>query len=282
MEKGKKIRVHFYTLFKNIISFGVYLASYECVLGFWTDLDVTRDFQATMHLGKALLVMKHIKKFENLQNFIIPHKMYSTPSFLLSFRLLLTLMVFLGLAALYMQRTNMGIAILCMVNHTSIDSEQFIRRNFSAQSNKCYLEQKNYTSLPDGPFLWPKQTQGIVLFLTGLFHGPCFPSLGTLWSHWVPPNERSRILGIATSGVQIGNIVALPLGGFLCRHGFDDGWPSIFYIYGLIGVIWAAFFLLFISESPTHQKFISTQEKFYIMQNIKKPQKKPFFSKTMK
>lgn len=102
--------------------------------------------------------------------------------------------------------------------------------------------------------------------------------MGTLWSHWAPPNERSRILGIATSGVQIGNIVALPLGGYLCRHGFDNGWPSIFYIYGLIGVVWATFFIFFISESPANQKFISNQESFYIIQNIKKPQQKPVSS----
>lgn len=113
------------------------------------------------------------------------------------------------------------------------------------------------------------------LFLMINYKGPCFPSLGTLWSHWVPPNERSRILGIATSGVQLGNIIALPLGGILCRHGFDGGWPSIFYIYGLIGFIWAAFFLTFVSESPAHQKCISIEERVYIYQNIKKAENKP-------
>ena len=39
----------------------------------------------------------------------------------------------------------MGIAILCMVNHTSIDSDQFIRPNLSAKTIKCHLEQKNST-----------------------------------------------------------------------------------------------------------------------------------------
>jgi hypothetical protein len=26
----------------------------------------------------------------------------------------------------------------------------------------------------------------------------------------------------------------LPLGSYLCLNGFDNGWPSIFYIYGKI------------------------------------------------
>lgn len=44
-----------------------------------------------------------------------------------------------------MQRTNMGIAILCMVNHTSIESDQLIRSSISSKADKCYLEQKNST-----------------------------------------------------------------------------------------------------------------------------------------
>ena len=30
----------------------------------------------------------------------------------------------------------------------------------------------------------------------------------------------------------MGNVVALPLSGLLCRYGFANGWPSIFYIIG--------------------------------------------------
>jgi MFS family permease len=47
-----------------------------------------------------------------------------------------------------------------------------------------------------------------------------------LKAHWAPPTERSRLAGIANAGAQIGNVVALPLGGFLCVYGFDGGWPS--------------------------------------------------------
>ena len=51
-------------------------------------------------------------------------------------------------------------------------------------------------------------------------------------AHWAPPNERSRLVGIANAGAQIGNVAALSLGGYLCVSGFDGGWPSIFYTFG--------------------------------------------------
>ena len=30
----------------------------------------------------------------------------------------------------------------------------------------------------------------------------------------------------------MGSVVALPLSGVLCRHGFAGGWPSVFYLIG--------------------------------------------------
>ena len=30
--------------------------------------------------------------------------------------------------------------------------------------------------------------------------------MSTLWGAWAPPNERSRLAGIANAGAQIGNV----------------------------------------------------------------------------
>lgn len=57
-------------------------------------------------------------------------------------------------------------------------------------------------------------------------------------AYWAPPSERSRLAGIANAGAQMGNVIALPLGGFLCVYGFAGGWPSIFYVFGIFGVVW--------------------------------------------
>jgi MFS family permease len=36
-------------------------------------------------------------------------------------------------------------------------------------------------------------------FLTGVAHGAFWPAMSTLWAHWAPPTERSRLAGIANA-----------------------------------------------------------------------------------
>lgn len=56
------------------------------------------------------------------------------------------------------------------------------------------------------------------------------PGMSSLWVHWAPPNERSRLIGMSHAGGMIGNIFALLIGGILCSS--FAGWPSIFYLFG--------------------------------------------------
>lgn len=262
------------------------------------------------------------------------------PSFLISVRFLIAIIAFLGYAVQYIQRINMSVAIVCMVNNTAIklhnealvlknnklttDSRfqtELIWSNASLVEDTCYFKEKIGSSKMDGPFAWEKDTQGLVLssyfygyitmqiaggalsykygakivlaiailmgsiltiaapfaarfsyialivvrFFTGVSHSSFWPSMSTLWSAWAPPTERSRLAGIANAGAQIGNVLALPLGGYLCQYGFDSGWPSIFYIFGLLGIIWFVLWMLLASATPKDHRFISSKERDYII-----------------
>ena len=54
----------------------------------------------------------------------------------------------------------------------------------------------------------------------------------------VVPFSATRDSGIfnrsycCIAGGWMGNVVALPLSGVLCRYGFNGGWPSVFYVIG--------------------------------------------------
>jgi hypothetical protein len=45
---------------------------------------------------------------------------YKEPSFLLSIRFLLSIIIFFGYCFNYMQKVDMGIAIVCMINNTAL------------------------------------------------------------------------------------------------------------------------------------------------------------------
>lgn len=54
----------------------------------------------------------------------------------------------------------------------------------------------------------------------------------------------------------------------MCIHGFDGGWPSLFYVLGAAGIVWFIFSLLLNSSTPDSHKFIGTNEKEYILTKI--------------
>ena len=92
-----------------------------------------------------------------------------------------------------------------------------------------------------------------------------WPSMASLWAQWCPPAERSKMIGFATSGSQIGSIIALSLGGYLCVSGFDGGWGSIFYVFGICGIVWCIVFFFLGASSPSEHRFISKNERNYIL-----------------
>ncbi|XP_064630117.1 sialin-like isoform X2 [Lineus longissimus] len=109
----------------------------------------------------------------------------------------------------------------------------------------------------------------VLRIICGLGSGVYFPAFHLLWASWAPPAERSNLLGFTYSGAQIGNIITLPLAGFLCKYGFDGGWPSIFYVLGTASTIWCILWLCLVSDSPMEHPRISEIEKKYIVTSLK-------------
>lgn len=262
------------------------------------------------------------------------------PSFLISIRFLVAIIAFLGYAVQYIQRINMSVAIVCMINNTALkemtmesqkllnDSTDLVSRsnlNQTIDVSKCLFQELKAGKKFDGDFAWSKKLQGLVLsayfygylttqvaggflslrfgakivlagailvgsiltliipvaakldykalvacrFFIGVAHGAFWPAMSTLWSRWAPPTERSRLAGVANAGAQIGNVVALPLGGYLCINGFAGGWPSIFYVFGAIGIVWFVLWMILVSKSPEDHRFIKDKERDYIIEQTK-------------
>ncbi|XP_058937948.1 vesicular glutamate transporter 3 isoform X2 [Kogia breviceps] len=104
-----------------------------------------------------------------------------------------------------------------------------------------------------------------VRILQGLVEGVTYPACHGMWSKWAPPLERSRLATTSFCGSYAGAVIAMPLAGVLVQY---IGWASVFYIYGMFGIIWYMFWLLLAYECPAVHPTISHEEKTYIETSI--------------
>ncbi|KAH7968456.1 hypothetical protein HPB52_008435 [Rhipicephalus sanguineus] len=107
----------------------------------------------------------------------------------------------------------------------------------------------------------------VLRVLEGIAEGVTFPSIFAIMARWSPVQERSFLLAISTLGSVLGTTVTLPVSAVLCQYGFAGGWPSVFYITGLLGCVWFIFWVLIASDMPEEHRFISEEEKKYIIES---------------
>ncbi|XP_046549741.1 uncharacterized transporter slc-17.2-like isoform X1 [Haliotis rubra] len=263
-----------------------------------------------------------------------------------------------GMANTFLQRGDLSMAIVCMVNHTAVDilkhghsmidnvslfsndtarymyigSNTSISNTPSGVTNNVTAGESPYHSCgtqtseentrekEDGELVWDKETQGLVLgglywgymglqifcsiiiqrwgskkvvatgmffmsvltLLTpvtarwspwavlvlraviGVFNGFTIPGIFAVWGKWAPPTERSRLICITYSGNISATALVFPLSAFLCKLKFAGGWPSLFYLYGVLGLCWTFIWLYCMYDEPAHHPRIHPKEKQYI------------------
>ncbi|XP_066938043.1 putative inorganic phosphate cotransporter isoform X1 [Macrobrachium rosenbergii] len=98
----------------------------------------------------------------------------------------------------------------------------------------------------------------------GLSEGVIFPSMNALLAKWIPPLERPRYSSLVFAGAQFGTIITMPVSGWLCDTDFLGGWPSVFYVFGGLGIIWGVAWYFLVYSHPDMHPRISREEKAYI------------------
>uniref|UniRef100_A0A0P4WJ10 Sialin n=1 Tax=Scylla olivacea TaxID=85551 RepID=A0A0P4WJ10_SCYOL len=103
-----------------------------------------------------------------------------------------------------------------------------------------------------------------VRIIEGLCEGVTFPAMNNLLATWIPPMERAKFSSLVFAGSQFGTVVTLPVSGWLCDSGFLGGWPSVFYVFGGLGLLWSIVWFLLVFDQPDTHPRISQEEKKYI------------------
>ncbi|XP_070264042.1 vesicular glutamate transporter 3 isoform X2 [Myotis yumanensis] len=217
-------------------------------------------------------------------------------------RYIIAIMSGLGFCISFGIRCNLGVAIVEMVNNSTIYVDgkpeiQIAQFNWDPETvgfiHGSFFWGYIVTQIPGG-FISNKfaanRVFGAAIFLTstlnmfipsaarvhygcvmcvrilqGLVEGVTYPACHGMWSKWAPPLERSRLATTSFCGSYAGAVIAMPLAGVLVQY---IGWASVFYIYGMFGIIWYMFWLLQAYECPAAHPTISQEERTYIETSI--------------
>ncbi|NXG52542.1 VGLU3 protein, partial [Psilopogon haemacephalus] len=217
-------------------------------------------------------------------------------------RYIIAIMSGLGFCISFGIRCNLGVAIVEMVNNSTVyvnGKPELQKAQFNWDPETVGLIHGSFfwgyivTQIPGGFIsnkLAANRVFGAAIFLTstlnmfipsaarvhygcvmfvrilqGLVEGVTYPACHGMWSKWAPPLERSRLATTSFCGSYAGAVVAMPLAGVLVQY---IGWSSVFYIYGMFGIVWYMFWLLNAYESPAAHPTITNEEKTYIETSI--------------
>jgi ACS family sodium-dependent inorganic phosphate cotransporter len=92
----------------------------------------------------------------------------------------------------------------------------------------------------------------------GLGESATFPASWAVLGRWVPAEERSRAVALCLSGIPLGTLFALTATGWLITR---YGWPSVFYAFGAVGLVWTMFWAWWIHDDPRRHPSIGPDER---------------------
>ncbi|XP_041964906.1 vesicular glutamate transporter 2.2 [Alosa sapidissima] len=218
-------------------------------------------------------------------------------------RYIIAIMSGLGFCISFGIRCNLGVAIVSMVNNSTIHRDGKIivteKAKFNWDPETVGMIHGSFfwgyivTQIPGGYIssrLAANRVFGAAIFLTstlnmfipsaarvhygcvifvrilqGLVEGVTYPACHGIWSKWAPPLERSRLATTSFCGSYAGAVIAMPLAGILVQY---SGWSSVFYIYSSFGIVWYMFWILVSYESPADHPTITAEERAYIEESI--------------
>ncbi|CAI9739909.1 uncharacterized transporter slc-17.2-like-like [Octopus vulgaris] len=108
----------------------------------------------------------------------------------------------------------------------------------------------------------------VLRILTGMASGSIYPAFQSLYGRWAPPQEIGSLVGLTFAGLYLGNIVGLSISGYLCLYGFDNGWGSIFYVFGGLSLVFSCVWFYVVYDTPDGHPTISEKERSYLNKTI--------------
>jgi MFS transporter, ACS family, glucarate transporter len=105
---------------------------------------------------------------------------------------------------------------------------------------------------------WSAASMIVCRFIFGMGEAGAFPIATRSLSRWMLPSERGFAQGITHAGSRLGGALTPIVVVMLIAH---YGWRAPFYIFAVIGLLWAAVWYWFYRDSPTEHKSVNAAER---------------------
>ncbi|XP_068633425.1 putative inorganic phosphate cotransporter [Battus philenor] len=102
--------------------------------------------------------------------------------------------------------------------------------------------------------------------IQGVSQAGYYPGTHTMLVQWVPLSERGSLSSYVYTGSLLGTVAAFQIGGILGASRW--GWPSTFWVTGVLCLIMFTLLTVFGAASPSQHKSISDDEKNFILGRI--------------
>ncbi len=198
-------------------------------------------------------------------------------------RLTVVILLCLSVVILYMDRVNMSVVAPVLMKEFGWDSavmgtvlSAFFVGYFLTQIPGGWLSDRWGTKgILGGAVAWwsavtmltplASTTNSMIAVRVGLGLGEGLspPCLYTTMARWFPASERSRVGAVLASGMYIGLALAFPTAVWIMTH---IGWPWVFYIFGVLGLVWSVIWYLMVTSNPEDHPRISQEELDLILQ----------------
>lgn len=189
------------------------------------------------------------------------------------------LLSFLAVFVCYIDRVNISVAIIPMVEEFGWDysAQTWVLSSFYVGYLLLQIVGGRLADrygakivLAAGVLLWsfftiitpPAAALGltvliVVRVLMGMGEAVTFPSIYSLYARWVPLTERARSIAVANSGIPAGTVFALLITPIIVT---SLGWEWAFYLFGALGVVWYFLWQSLVARSPALQPGITADE----------------------
>ena len=101
----------------------------------------------------------------------------------------------------------------------------------------------------------------VIRFLFGIGEAGAFPTATRAMQLWFPKSERGFVQGLTHSFSRFGAAIVPPITVAVM---VAFGWRSVFYIFGLAGVVWAFIFFVVYKNIPEDHKWVNKAELAHI------------------